>query len=51
MISDTLSDAIDEIENYLVNFPGNYRQYEKEIRRVLVDMESLRRKLDEPLSI
>jgi hypothetical protein len=51
MISDTLSDAIDEIENYLVNFPENYRQYEQEIRRILVDMESLRRKLDQPPSI
>lgn len=51
MISDILSDAIVEIENYLANFPDSYRQNEQEIRRVLVDMESLRRKLDEPPSI
>ena len=50
MISDILSDTIGEIENYLANFPENYRQYEQEIRRILVDMESLSRKLDEPPS-
>jgi hypothetical protein len=46
MISDTLADAIFEIEDYLKMMPEVYSPIEQEIREVVAVMDALRKKLD-----
>ena len=49
MIADTLSDACDEIERYLTDYPNTYATCLSEIRTVYDAMRTLQRKLDNPL--
>jgi hypothetical protein len=49
MISDTLSDACDQIEEYLINYPDTYGDILPEIRAVYDAMRTLQRKLDNPI--
>lgn len=48
MISDTLSDAVSDIEAYLSGYPEVYGSMEQEIRDLVEKMEVVRRKLDTP---
>ena len=46
MISDTLSDAIDDVRTYLRDFPDVYRILRPEVSALLVQMDAVRAKLD-----
>ncbi len=46
MISDTLSDAAEEIRDYLSTYPEMYNTLLADIENVLVAMDTLRSRLD-----
>lgn len=48
MISDTLSDAADDIRRQLKDFPQAYAAVEGEIQALVAGMDSLRVRLDTP---
>jgi hypothetical protein len=48
MISDVLFDAIEEIRRYQKEFPKCYNSLQLEIARVILVMDELRAKLDNP---
>lgn len=48
MISDTLSDAIEEIETYLQEWPDAYSHVRRAIESTLIVMEAARTMLDQP---
>ena len=47
MISDTLSDAVAEIESYLADH-GSYAEIDQQIRQLLAHMDAVRQWLDTP---
>jgi hypothetical protein len=47
-ISDTLSDAINEIRGYLRNQPSMYASVRPELDKLLSDMDAMRAALDRP---
>jgi hypothetical protein len=49
MISDVLSDACDEIDRYLRQMPETYAACLDEVLAVRAAMDTLRRKLDNPV--
>lgn len=46
MISDTLSDAVDEIRDYLARQPSVYAVHKEKIEAVVAAMDALRCELD-----
>tara|TARA_B100000378_G_scaffold230812_1_gene195847 strand:+ start:1853 stop:2023 length:171 start_codon:yes stop_codon:yes gene_type:complete len=47
-VSDTLSEAVDEIRDYLDTNPGMYRAVRPRIEALLAEMEQVRVLLDTP---
>ena len=48
LISDTLSDAVQEMRNYLRDMPEVYAEARPELEKLIADMDAMRARLDAP---